>query len=300
MRIRHLQYFLIVAQEQSFVRAAARANIEPSPLSRAIKDLEEQLGVQLLNRTKGRITLTWCGEVFRDEARRIIEYIESAKTRVAAASLGFKGRLRVGITDSLAQPRLTRLLSQSREEEPSTEIRITEMTVNEMQIALRYDQIDMGFTMDEEPVDGYLKHMVWKERPAIAIPKHHPILSQDKVSMREVVRYPLIMCHPERWAGGYKVIQRWITDHDLASPTVAEHAACHEAMMMLVAAGYGVGIGMQSQAALYDHPNVIVRPMVDEIPDVPTFIVISDENTSPETTRFIQRARQIGMATPTD
>lgn len=86
MRIRHLQYFLIVAQEQSFVRAAARANIEPSPLSRAIKDLEEQLGVQLLNRTKGRITLTWCGEVFRDEARRIIEYIESAKTRVAAAS----------------------------------------------------------------------------------------------------------------------------------------------------------------------------------------------------------------------
>ncbi|MDM3063963.1 LysR family transcriptional regulator [Citrobacter sp. CK180] len=132
MRIRHLHYFLIVAEEQSFARAAARVHIEPSPLSRAIKELETQLGVRLLDRTKGRIRLTWPGEVFREEARRMLAFMDNAQTRVNSASQGYRGRLRIGLADSLAQPRLTRLLARCREEEPRTEIRIDEMTVNEM------------------------------------------------------------------------------------------------------------------------------------------------------------------------
>ncbi|MGP1664895.1 MAG: LysR family transcriptional regulator, partial [Rhodanobacter sp.] len=72
MRLRHLYYFLVVAEEKSFTRAAARVHIEPSPLSRAIQTLENQLGVKLLHRTKGRIHLTWPGEVFLDEARRML------------------------------------------------------------------------------------------------------------------------------------------------------------------------------------------------------------------------------------
>lgn len=89
MRIRHLRYFLIVAEEQSFARAATRVHIEASPLSRAIKELENQLGVELLQRTKVRIQLTWPGEVFREEARRIVAYFENAQTRVHSASKGY-------------------------------------------------------------------------------------------------------------------------------------------------------------------------------------------------------------------
>ncbi|HAB5395174.1 LysR family transcriptional regulator [Serratia nematodiphila] len=294
MRIRHLHYFLIVAEEQSFARAAARVHIEPSPLSRAIKDLENQLGVRLLDRAKGRIRLTWPGEVFREEARRMLAFMDSAQTRVTSASQGFRGRLRIGLADGLAQPRLTQLLARCREEEPRTEIRIAEMTVNEMLQALRHDQIDVGFTVDGETTNGCVKEMVWAERPAIAIPTRHPLLSFDKIPLGEAIRYPLILCHPERCAGGHNVIRRWFNDGASPSLSVAEYVSGHEPMIMLVAAGYGIGIGLESQIALYSHPDVIIRLVADEVPNTATFIVTTEKAASRELERFIKRAQEIG------
>lgn len=296
MRIRHLHYFLIVAEEQSFARAAARVHIEPSPLSRAIKELENQLGVRLLNRAKGRIRLTWPGEVFREEASRMLAFMENAQTRVNSASQGYRGRLRIGLADSLAQPRLTQLLARCREEEPRTEVRIAEMTMNEMLLALRHDQIDAGFTVDGEATEGCVKEMVWAERPAIAIPTHHPLLSFDKVPLGQAFRYPLILCHPERCAGGYNVIRRWFNDGALPSLSVAEYVSGHELMIMLVAAGYGIGIGLESQIALYSHPDVIIRPVADEVPNTATFIVVPEKPASMELERFINRAQEVGRS----
>ncbi|MFJ5483789.1 LysR family transcriptional regulator [Pectobacterium actinidiae] len=294
MRIRHLRYFLIVAEEQSFTRAAVRAHIEASPLSRAIKELENQLGVELLQRTKGRIRLTWPGEVFREEARRIIAFMENAQTRVHSASHGYHGRLRIGLTDSLAQPRMTTLLARCREEEPRTEVRITEMTVNEMLLALSHNQIDVGFTVDNSSTPGYIKEAIWSERPAIAIPTHHPLLSHEKVPLSEALRYPLVLCHPERCAGGYNVIRRWLNDSSSPAPNVAEYVSGHEPMIMLVAAGYGVGIGLESQIALYNHPEVIIRDATEDVPSTATFAVTIERNRPAELERFIHRARAIG------
>lgn len=301
MRIRHLRYFLIVAEEQSFARAAARVHIEPSPLSRAIRDLESYLGVRLLHRTKGRIQLTWPGEIFREEARRVLAFMDNALTRVQSASQGYRGRIRIAIADSLAQPRLTQLLARCREEEPATEIRIVEMTVNEMHKALVHDEIDAGFTVDSTvATNGFTKLRVWAERPAIAISTHHPLLSLDKVPLGEALRYPLILCHPERCAGGHNVINHWFEDDSLPSPNIAEHVSGHEPMMMLVAAGYGIGIGLESQLSIYNHPDVIVRPVIDAIPDTATFIVVPDRPISAELERFIKRAQQIGSSMTTE
>ncbi|VFR30452.1 Transcriptional regulator, LysR family [plant metagenome] len=294
MRIRHLRYFLIVAEERSFARAAARAHIEASPLSRAIKELEHQLGVELLQRSKGRIRLTWPGEVFREEARRIVAFMENARTRVHSASQGYHGRLRIGLADSLAQPRLTTLLARCREEEPRTEVRITEMTVNEMLLALSHDQIDVGLTVDNSSMPGYMKEAVWSDRPAIAIPTHHPLLSYEKVPISEALRYPLVLCHPERCAGGYNVIRRWFNDSSSPTPIVAEYVSGHEPMIMLVAAGYGIGIGLEPQLALYRHPDAIIREATDDVPSTATFAVTTEGNRPAELERFINRARAIG------
>lgn len=86
MNIRQLQYFLIVAEEQNFTRAASRVHIQQSPLSRAIKDLEHELGVALFDRSKGRIRLTWPGEVFYEETRRLLFFLNSARARTKAAA----------------------------------------------------------------------------------------------------------------------------------------------------------------------------------------------------------------------
>lgn len=294
MRIRHLHYFLAVAEELSFSRAAARVHIEPSPLSRAIKELEEELGAHLFQRANGRIRLTWAGEVFREEAHRMLTFMEGARTRVHAAAQGYRGRLRIGLTDGLAQPRLTRLLARCREEEPLTEVKIVEMTVAEMVKALRHDQIDAGFTVHTELSNGFVKEVVWTDRPAIAIPRNHPLLALEKIPLQEVARHALILCHPELCSGGYDVIRRWFCEYTLPFPAVAEYVSGHEPMMMLVAAGYGIGVGLASQITLYSHPDVIIRPVTDDVPSAATFITMLDQPPSEELSRFIARAQQVG------
>ncbi|MGP3790481.1 LysR family transcriptional regulator [Pseudomonas sp. B392_1p] len=298
MRIRHLRYFLIVADELSFARAAARVHIEPSPLSRAIKDLEAELGVCLLQRSRGRVKLTWAGEVFREEARRMLAFMEGARSRVQAAARGYRGRLRIGLTDSLAQPRLTRLLARCREEEPLTEVKIVEMTVNEMVKALDHDEIDAGFTVHPERTDGFVKEVVWTDRPAIAIPRNHPLLSLDKIPLEEVARHTLILCDPERCSGGYDLLRSWFCKYALPLPSISEYVSGHEPMMMLVAAGYGIGVGLSSQVALCNHPDVIIRPVTDDVPNIATFLTTLNKPRSDELNRFITRAQQVGELAP--
>jgi len=294
MRIRHLHYFLVVAEELSCSRAAARVHIEPSPLARAIKELEAELGVRLFQRARGRICLTWAGEVFREEARRMLTFMEGARTRVSAAAQGYRGRLRIGLTDGLAQPRLTRLLARCREEEPLTQVKIIEMTVKGMVNALGHDQIDAGFTVHTERHNGFIKEIVWTDRPAIAIPRNHPLLALEKIPLQEVARHALVLCHPELCSGGYEVIRRWFYEYTLPFPAVAEYVSGHEPMMMLVASGYGIGVGLASQIILYSHPDVIIRPVTDDVPCTPTFITMLDKPPSEELSRFIARAQRVG------
>lgn len=297
MRIRHLYYFLAVAEELSISRAAAKVHIEASPLSRIIKDMELELGAQLFHRTQRRLRLTWAGEVFREEAQRMTTFMEGARERVHAAALGYRGQLRIGLTDSLAQPRLTKLLARCREEEPLTEIKITEMTVKEMVIGLHHELIDAAFTLHPEPAPGIVKETVWTDRPVIAIPKNHPLLSYEKISLQELSKHAMVLAHPELCAGGYEVTYRRFSEHSLSLPEKFEYASGHESLMMLVASGHGVGVGLESQVMLYDHPDIIIRPFTDDISVVPIFIARPDKPQAEEMRRFLARTYEVGSRT---
>ncbi|WP_191833362.1 LysR family transcriptional regulator [Pseudomonas fluorescens] len=294
MRMRHLRYFLVVAEELSFSRAAARVHIEASPLSRAIKELEAELGAHLLHRSRGRIELTWAGEVFREEARKMLSFMEGARNRVHAAARGYRGHLRIGLADSLAHPRLTKLLARCREEEPLTEVRIIEMPFSEMVKALAHDQIDAGFTVHSEISDKFIKKVAWTDRPAIAVPKNHPLLSLEKISLQEIVRHSLVLYHPERCFGGYNIIHRWFRDYALPMPSIVEYVSGHELMMTLVAAGYGVGFALESQVKLYHHPDIIIRPVTDDVPSAVTFLAMLNKPYSEQLSRFITRTQRVG------
>lgn len=293
MRIRHLKYFLAVAEELNFSRASTRVHIERSSLAHAIHDLESQLGAELFTRTNKGIQLTWPGEVLLDDVRRMLSCFENAKERVRAASNGYLGRIRIGLADSLAQPRLANLLARTREEEPNTEIRIFDMSASEIMRALHHNLIDIGITVNDECPSGYTKYPVWSERPAVAIPTHHPLLMASKVSLKEALQHRLILCHPEKCAGGFQIISRWFYNEKLSLPVIAEHATGHEQMLMLVAAGYGIGIGLTSQLAVFSHPDVVIRPMHEDVPDVSTFFVTREDESDPAIARLFQRAEAL-------
>ncbi len=293
MRIRHLRYFLLVAEELNFKRAAIRAHIEPSPLSRSIKELESYLGVRLLIRRKGHMQLTWAGEIFREEARQILTYLENSQRRVKAAARGSLEQIRIGLANNLTHPRIAKLLARCREEEPQTNIHVVEMTVAEMIKALEHEQIDIGFTIQKSMLDGLNIQIAWWDRFAIAVPRNHPLISLEKVPLDELIKYPLVLCHPEICQQDNQAFQEWCYRVEPLL-NIAKETSTHESMMMHVAAGLGVGVGLHSQIRLYNIPDVIIRSTTDDIPFTATFMVTRNKPPSDELNRFISRAKEIG------
>ena len=127
LELRLLRYFVAVAEELHFARAAERLGVEQSPVSRAMRNLEATLGVQLFDRSAHQTRLTWAGQVFLGECRRVLATVEQAVSAAKAAAQGYQGYLRIAICDSLAQPHIATLLARSREEEPELEIRVFEL-----------------------------------------------------------------------------------------------------------------------------------------------------------------------------
>lgn len=124
MELRHLRCFLAVAEELHFARAAEKLHIEQSPLSRAVKELEEDLGVRLFERTTRTTRLTHAGHIFLG-APRVFAALNQARDSVKAIAAGYHGQLRIALSDSISQARLTALLAQCRVEEPDVDIRLS-------------------------------------------------------------------------------------------------------------------------------------------------------------------------------
>ena len=116
MEFRLLRYFVAVAEELHFARAAERLGVEQSPVSRAMRNLEATLGVQLFDRSANQTRLTWAGQVFLGESRRVLATVEQAVSAAKAAAQGYQGYLRIAICDSLAQPQIATLMATAPRE----------------------------------------------------------------------------------------------------------------------------------------------------------------------------------------
>ena len=153
MELRLLRYFTVVAEELHFSRAAARLNMAQPPLSQQIRRLEEELGVQLLARTKRHVELTDPGRLFLDSAREILARVDRAVTEVQRAARGEVGHITIGLVSSVSyEDILPRVLRAYRERHPSVAITLQEMSSGEQLTALREGRIQVGFL--RPPIQG--------------------------------------------------------------------------------------------------------------------------------------------------
>ncbi|TAL87369.1 MAG: LysR family transcriptional regulator [Rhodanobacter sp.] len=292
MELRHLRYFIAVAEELHFARAAVRLHIEQSPLSRAIKDLEYDLGVQLFERTTRSTRLTWAGQVFLGDVRRVFATIEQAKAGVKAAATGYHGTLRIALSDGIVRPRLTVLLAQCREEEPEVEIRLFEMPLAQQVKGLRSDLYDAGFAQSAEVGEGIIAEPIWSDPLVLAIPPRHPLLAHKRIPLEEALRYPLVLCHLEACEGCSRQIDRMLRTIDV-QPIVAERVASQDLMLTLVAAGYGLGFTSTAQVEICPHPEVVVRPLAGRSLMLTTYLLRPDIEPSPQLSHFIDRLNPV-------
>ncbi len=298
LELRHLRYFIAVAEELHFARAAERLHIEQSPLSRAIKDLEYDLSVQLFERTTRSTRLTWAGQVFLDEAKHVLSAVDQAKASVKAAATGYRGTLRIALSDGIDPLRLAALLAQCREDEPDVEIRLFEVPLAQQLKGLRGGLYDAGFAQASDVGEDVVVQSVWSDSLIIAVPARHPLLAHKRIPLTELIRYPLVLCHPEICEGCYRQIERILRTVDV-EPLVAEHAATFDLMMTLVAAGYGLSFASESHMMVCRHPEVVARPLAGRAFMLTTYLLRPNTESSEPLSRFVARVLEATVSPAT-
>ena len=292
MEMRHLRCFLAVAEELHFARAAERLHIEQSPLSRAIKELEEDLGVVLFVRTTRSTRLTRAGELFLEHVRRIFSALEQARDSVKAAANGFHGQLRVALSDGITPSRLPALLALCRQEEPEVELRFFEVPLSQQIKGLHEDLYDGGFAQSDEVGDGIATMPVWSDALMVAVPARHPLLAHKRIPLDELLRYPLVLCDPQACESHAKHVDRVLRRVDM-EPLVAERVATCDLMMALVSAGFALGLTGQSHIAASRETGVVARPLALRVPPLTTYLLRLEGDPPDVLTRFIERVQTI-------
>jgi len=260
LELRHLRYFIAVAEELHFARAAERLHIEQSPLSRAIKELEEDLGVQLFARTTRSTRLTRAGRMFLEHVPRIFASLQQAQDSVKAAANGFHGQLRVALSDGITPTCFSALLALCRQDEPEIEIRLTEVPLSLQVKGLHDDLYDVGFAQSDEVGDELIAEPVWHDPLMVAVPARHPLLVYKHLPLDEVLRYPLALGDTNTCEGHARQVER-VLRRSNQEPLIAERVASFDLMMTLVSAGFALGLAGASQIAASREPSVVARPL---------------------------------------
>ena len=288
MELRHLRYFLTVAEELHFARAAEKLHMDQSPLSRAIKDLEDELGAKLFTRTTRNIRLTHAGKVFLERVPRIFEALEQARDGAKSAASGFHGQLRIALSDGITPSRLPALLARSREEEPEVEIRLFEVPLDQQIRGLQEDLYDAGLSMADEVGDGIVTTPAWDDELMVALSLRHPLLEHRRIPLEMVLQQRLVLGDPAACQGHTRQIDRILQKRD-EELQILQRVATFDVMMALVSAGLAVGLAGAAHIASSKEPGVKARQLAGTPPMLTTYLLRRDTEPSPMLTLFIQR-----------
>lgn len=291
MELRHLRCFLAVAEELHFARAAERLHIEQSPLSRAIKELEEELGVVLFARTTRSTRITRAGKLFLEHVPRVFAALEQARGSVMAAANGFDAQLRIAWSVGMTPARLPALLAQCRQDEPEVDIRLFEVPLAQQIKGLHEDLYDVGFAQSNEVGDGILAVPVWRDPLAVAVPVRHPILSHKRIPLEEMLRYPLVMCSASVCEGYARHVAR-VLRTARTEPVQVTQVSSFDLTMAMVSAGLALGLAGTSQIAASREPGIVARQLAGGQPPLTTYLLHLDRLPSHTLGRFIERARK--------
>ncbi|ERV70160.1 LysR substrate-binding domain-containing protein [Pseudomonas aeruginosa] len=292
MDLRHLRCFLAVAEELHFARAAERLHIEQSPLSRAIKELEEELGTQLFVRTTRSTKLTHAGRMLLEHVPRVFVALQQARDSVKAATNGFCGQLRMALSDGISPSRFSSFLALCRQEDPEVEIRLFEVPLSQQIKGLLDDRYDVGLAQSNEVGDGIVAVPAWSDPLMVAVPARHPILVHRRIPLAELLRYPLVLCDPQVCEGHARQVERFLRQ-DEVEPLIAEQVGSCDLMMALVAAGIALGLTGASIIAASRESGVVGRPMEGRPPILTTYLLHSTRTPTAMLSRFIERAQAI-------
>lgn len=251
---RQLRYFIAVAEELSFTRAALRLHLSQPPLSQQIQSLEQDLGVRLLERNKRNVALTEPGRIFLEQARQILAKADEARSHVVAAAAGYSGQLRLAYTVSVSfHPALPQTLLRYGQIAPNVRLHLSEMYTEPQFAALLVGQIDVGFVRDEpihaQDARNLRLSVIDREPLLLALPSGHPLSGRSRLRLAEVAGDAFVSQPRELAATLYDRLVKLATRAGF-QPSIIQHAQQINGLLALVAAGLGLALVPASMRAV--------------------------------------------------
>lgn len=257
--IRQLRYFLAVAQEQSFMRAAARLHISQPPLSVQIRLLEEDLGVQLFQRTNRGVILTAAGHVYCEEAGAILERLATAKIAAQRTARGQSGRLSIGFVSIADFTLLPAALKQFREAHPDVELHLVEETTDVQLRELKAGSIDVGIAL--APVDDADVEFtdLFSETLLLAVPSGTDEARLRRPSLTLFREHPFVLFPRLMAPGLFDAVQSYCAAAGF-TPEVHQYARQMQTIVSIVSTGLGVSLVPSCMSTLKRPGVTYLRP----------------------------------------
>ncbi|MDI3089692.1 LysR family transcriptional regulator [Priestia megaterium] len=285
MELRQLQYFIAVAEELNFSRAAERVKITQPPLSLQIQNLEKELDIVLFYRNKRQVKLTDAGKLFYTEVCKIFNHLERAVEDAKRTQHGEIGTIRVGFVGSATYDILPSILREFRNLYSEVQVHLFEMSTPMQLEALHEGEIDIGVL--RPPVNDEIVHteIVSTVPCVLAVPKQHPLLKIKNVSLSDLKTYPFVMLSRKTWSNLYDEIL------GLCNPIIQQEALEFQTVIGLVAAKLGIAVVPQSAVNLHTQ-DVVYLDLDDQLPVASMGIAWRQKDQSPLVQSFIQLARE--------
>jgi DNA-binding transcriptional LysR family regulator len=293
MELRHLRYFVAVAEEQNITRAAARLYVSQPPLSRQIRDLEEGLGVKLFDRSTKSIRLTETGRIFLVEARDILKRTDEAVEMIKAVSLGKRGRIKVGYAASPSVEILPKALKIFYRTRPMVSVDLHMMSTQGMLCGLRDRTLDAALIVSISPQDfvGLNVHEIGRYSVRIAVNRKHRFARMKEVRLRDVASESLLTFtrkdYPEAHAGLAQILSPYTR-----TPRIVGEYDGAMSLIAAVEAGQGVALDFETLAHIAGE-RVVLRPLTPAPPSLPVSVAYRADGVSATTAAFVAAARAV-------
>lgn len=265
MELRHLRYFVAVAENLNFTKAAARLHLAQPSLTRQIHNLEGEIGVRLLNRSKTQVALTEEGRAFLVDARRVLALATESVQAVQRLSRGETGQLNIAYSSNFNFELLPETLGAFRQAFPHIALNLFDMTPAEQFRALEARRIDLGFVGLRPPTStrGLQWESIARHRTVVVLPVKHPLARRRRVNLSEL-KTMFFVGMSEKTHPGFR---DWLSETCQPAgftPRILQDAELEPALMTFVAEGLGVTLAREHIKTL-PHPGVAIRPLAPPV-----------------------------------
>lgn len=292
VNLRHLRYFVAVAEERHFGRAADRLHMAQPPLSQAIRQLEAELGVELLHRTTRRVDLTEAGRAYLARARAILADVDEAAHEARRVAAGAVGHLAIGCVGSATYSLLPALSRRLATELPGVDFAFRgDMLAPDQVEALRSGEIDIALLRPPVADPSLAVTPLRRDRLVVALPADHPLAQRKQIRAADLGRCDLIVHSADRRSVMYGVVLGLLRDAGV-DPHIRHEVGETSTLITLVAGGLGVAVVPEPVTALA-LAGVVYRPLVRPAATVDLAVAHRSDRTEPHLTRTIGVIRRM-------